>query len=270
MSYHKIAVLIADVSEEPFMEIKAKMRELMEGDFQSNGVDFYYIKGKDLSVLRRTKYNLIERIRYTNFWLLQYSHDYLTMIHYKFFRARTQINGQDIHVDIPEGLSHLTIKMIAGFEVLEELGYDFVYRTTLSTVINLDLLKNYTNSLGLLKEVYAGYLVDFNIHPFISGSSTLLNAKAIRTIGKNRRKLNFARLDDVAIGRLFETLVKPVSIPQLNLETPEDVQKISEQELKQVLSYRCKTTTIPRTDWQIAHLVMSKLRDQRCSKSDAE
>jgi hypothetical protein len=208
MKYHKIAVLIADVSEEPFVEIKAKMRELMGADFQLNGVDFYYIKGRDLGVLRRANYNLIESIRYTNFWLLQYSYDYLSMMRYKFYRPQTRINGQEIHVNIPEGLSHLTIKMIAGFEVLEELGYEFVYRTTLSTVINLDLLLNYANCLGLRKEVYAGYLVDFNTHPFISGSSTLLNAKAIKVLSQNRRRLNFARLDDVAIGRIFETFEK--------------------------------------------------------------
>jgi len=263
MKNYRIAILIADVAEDSFMDIKMHMGNLVWDKFQSQGIDVFYIKGRDLNALQSMRINWIERVRYSKFWFLQYGHDYFTMFRYKFIRPKTRIKGQDISVDVPEGMSRLTIKMIAGLEILERLGYDYVYRTTLSTVVDLEILQKSVDALGIEDEKYAGYLIDFNTHPFISGSSTLVNSKAIRLLGKNRYRLNFARLDDVAIGRVLEKLVRPISIPHLNINSTSDVNKISEEEIRKVLSYRCKTNTIPRTDWQIAKQLILKLQNQK-------
>lgn len=270
MSNYKIAVLIADVEDEVFRDIKTRLSGVVWKDFRSGGIDVYYIKGKNLSSFKRRAFTLLERVRYSKFWPLQYVYDYSSMYRYKFRSPRTQVIGDEIHVEVPEGLSHLTIKMLAGLEKLEELEYDFVYRTTLSTVVNLEVLERYTNFLGIENAIYAGYLVDFNTHPFISGSSTLVNQKAIKVLSKNRRRLNFAKLDDVAIGRALENLVEPVSIPHLNLTSTEDIENLSPADVATTLSYRCKSNTIPRTDWQIADLLVSKMRNQGRSKSDVE
>jgi hypothetical protein len=270
MSNYKIAVLIADVEDEVFREIKTRLSEVVWKDFRSSGIDVFYIKGKNLSSFKRRAFNLLERVRYSKFWPLQYVHDYFSMYRYKYRIPRTFVIGDEIHVDVPEGLSHLTIKMLAGLEKLEKLEYDFVYRTTLSTVVNLEVLEKQTKFLGIADAIYAGYLVDFNTHPFISGTSTLVNRKAIKVLSKYRRKLNFAKLDDVAIGRVLENLVEPVPIPHLNITSSEDIENLSPEDLAITLSYRCKTKTIPRTDWQIADLLVSKMRNQERDKSDVE
>jgi hypothetical protein len=262
MSNYKIAVLIADVEDEVFRDIKARLSEVVWRDFRSSGIDVYYIKGKNLSSIKRRAFNFLERVRYSKFWPLQYFYDYFSMYRYKHRSPQTLVIGDEIHVDVPEGLRYLTIKMLAGLEKLEKLEYDFVYRTTLSTVVNLKVLEKYTNFLGIADTIYAGYLVDFNTHPFISGSSTLVNRKAIKVLSMNRRKLNFAKLDDVAIGRVLENLVNPVSIPHLNVTSSEDLENLSPEDLAITLSYRCKTRTIPRSDWQIAELLVSKIRNQ--------
>jgi len=80
---------------------------------------------------------------------------------------------------------------------------------------------------------------------------------------ENRHKLNFARLDDVAIGRVFEDLITPVSLPHLNINSSKEVEQLLQRDMKEVLSFRCKTDTLPRSDWQIAQQVIRKLRNQR-------
>ncbi len=270
MSNYRIAVLIADAQDEVFRDIKTKMSEIVWREFRSSGIDVYYIKGKNLSSYKRYIFNLLERVRYSKCWPLQYLYDYFSMYRYKYRSPQTLVIGDEIHVDIPEGLRYLTIKMLAGLEELEKLDYDFVYRTTLSTVVNLKVLEKHTNFLGIADAIYAGYLVDFNTHQFISGSSTLVNRKAINVLSKNRRELNFAKLDDVAIGRVLENLVEPVSIPHMNVTSSEDIENLSPEDLAMTLSFRCKTKTIPRTDWQIADILVSKIRNQGRSKFDVE
>jgi hypothetical protein len=263
MKSYRIAILIADIEDATFKDIKMHMKELIWNDSKPDGIDVYYIKGMNLNKFQRMRVNWIERLRYSRFWYLQYGYDYLAMYRYRFLKPKSHLVSEDIHVDVPEGLSHLTIKMLAGLELLEKLEYDFVFRTTLSTVINFELLQRYTNTLGVTEEKYAGYLVDFNTHPFISGSSTLVNRKAIRMLIENRHKLNFARLDDVAIGRVFEDLITPVSLPHLNINSSKEVEQLLQRDMKEVLSFRCKTDTLPRSDWQIAQQVIRKLQNQR-------
>jgi hypothetical protein len=263
MKSYRISILIADFEDATFKDIKTQMKELFWNDSELDGIDVYYIRGIKLNKLQRMRVNWIERLRYSRFWYLQYLYDYLAMYRYRFLKPKTHLVGEDIHVDVPEGLSHLTIKMLAGLELLEKLEYDFVFRTTLSTVINIELLHSYTTTLGVMEEKYAGYLVDFNPHPFISGSATLVNRKAIRLLIENRHKLNFAKLDDVAIGRVFEDIITPVSLPHLNINSSEEVEQLSQRDMEEVLSYRCKTDTLPRSDWQIAQQVIRKLQNQR-------
>lgn len=263
MKRHRIAILIADFEDSTFTDIKKHMKELVWNNPNKSGVDVYYISGLRLTRLQKMKDECIERARYSKFWYLQYGYDYLAMYRYKRYKPKARLIGEDIKVTVPEGLRHLTIKMVAGLELLEKLGYDFVFRTTLSTVVNTELLRKYAKILGKDEEKYAGYLVEFNAHPFISGSATLVNRKAIKLLIENRHKLNFARLDDVAIGRVFENLITPESLPHLNINSREDVGKISQEDIKSVLSYRCKTHTLPRTDLLVAEEVIRRIESQK-------
>ena len=254
----KIAILIADSNEPFFQNLKYEIYESAWSEFRENGIDVFYIIGKGNKRWLQKIDQKIEEMRYSKIWPFQYLIDNLTLFKYRFSKPEVQFKNDLIEVDIPEGLKYLTVKILAGLDALSRKKYDFVFRTTLSTVLNYNYFTKIVSEFASKEKIYAGYLIDFNENKFISGASSLLSRGTIEILIKNRNKLNFGRLDDVAFGRILESKIDPISLPHANFSTPEEVQNLSIDELYDCMSYRCKSSFTPRNDDIIAKTLLKR------------
>jgi len=257
----RIAILIADSNEPFFQNVKDELYEVAWSKFRENDIDVFYIKGKSINGWAAKTNHYIEGMRYSRFWILQYLIDNLILFKYRFSKPNVLFNRDQIGVDTPEGLKYLTVKILAGLDALREKNYDFVFRTTLSTVLNYDNFIKLISQFRTDEEIYAGYLIDFNQNQFISGSSSLFSRRTIETLVRGRIKLNFGRLDDVAFGRVLSPRIPPISLPHFNLATLEDVKKLSNKDLLKGMSYRCKSSAAPRNDVIIMKTLLQRLSD---------
>lgn len=255
----KIAILIADSDEPFFNRIKHELYEKGWSEFRNNGIDVFYIKGKTTNGWLYRINNRIELMRYTKFWPIQYLTDNLVLFKYRFLKPSISFTNDNLMVDTPEGLKYLSVKILAGLEALIEKKYDYIFRTTLSTVLNYSKFISIISDLSDKDDIYAGYLIDFNDHKFISGSSCLFSKGAVEKLVKSKKQINFGRLDDVAFGRILIPKLVPISLPHLNLTTLEEVEKLSEDDLFGCLSFRCKSSCNPRIDDTIAKSVLLRL-----------
>ena len=248
----KVAVLIADSDAPFFKSIKSEVSKIGWDALTKRDVDVYYIKGKQKSYCQEKVFNVLESMRYTKFWPIQYILDNIILFKYRFITPKTYINGKEIYVEIPESLNYLAIKILSGLIKLRDMEYEFVFRTTLSTLVNKSLFEETFSGLSSEEITYAGYLIDFNSNKFISGSASIFNKAAIEHLSANKWRMNFARLDDVAFGRLLTKVTNPIPLPHINLASLEDVHNQTNEQLSEYLSFRCKSDSIPRQDVEIA------------------
>lgn len=259
----RIAILIADSPEPFFREIKDIMSQLQ--DFSDSGfqIDVFYAIGNEKYWLRTEIALRSEWMRYSKVWPLKYISDYLMLKRYRKELPQVIRNGSQLKIDIPEGLNHLSVKMLAAFKYLAELNYDYVFRTTLSSYINKNVLLEFTKSWPSGEPLYGGSLVEFNEHPFISGAATLLNRESIHLLIENQKKMNFARIDDVEFGRIFEPIVKPHSMKHLNIDSLEKLNSYSFAELEAAVSIRCTTKKMPRQDQIVIKALVERLHNSK-------
>lgn len=259
----RIAILIADSQEPFFKEIKDLMSEIQFSSNSGLQIDVFYALGNDKYWIRTEIAARSEWMRYSKAWPLKYISDYLMLKRHRKVLPQVFRSGRQLIIDIPEGLNYLSIKMLASFKYLADLNYDYIFRTTLSSYINKNVLCEFIQSWPPEEPLYGGSLVEFNEHPFISGAATLLNKESIRLLLENQNKMNFARIDDVEFGRIFEPLVKPQRIQHLNIDSVEKLKTYSLSELESAVSIRCTTKRMPREDQIIIKALVERLRNAK-------
>ena len=257
----RIAILIADSREPFFTEIKDLMRELQFSSNSGIPIDVFYALGNEKYWLRTKIALRSEWMRYSKAWPLKYISDYLMLNRYRKKLPTVFRSGRQLVIDIPEGLNYLSIKMLASFKYLVDMNYDYIFRTTLSSYINQDVLLECARSWPSEEPLYGGGLVEFNEHPFISGAATLLNRESVRLLLNNQGKMNFARIDDVEFGRIFESLIKPHAIKHLNIDSLEKLNLYSSAELISAVSIRCTTRSLPREDLIVIKALAERFRE---------
>jgi len=91
--------------------------------------------------------------------------------------------------------------LLAFQHILKKLDFRYVFRTNLSTFIDIDKLLCKIEEFNKDLYVYAGH-IHFHIEKlrFIGGDGMLLNWRTVNYIFKYRKKLNRKLIDDVAIG----------------------------------------------------------------------
>jgi hypothetical protein len=257
----RIAILIADSQEPFFKEVKDLMSEIQFSSDSGFQIDVFYALGNDKYWIRTEIARRSEWMRYSRAWPLKYISDYLMLKRHRKVLPQVFRSGKQLMIDIPEGLNYLSIKMLASFKYLSDLKYDYVFRTTLSSYTNMNVLRDFTQSWPSEEPLYGGSLVEFNEHPFISGAATLLNRESIRLLLENQKKMNFARIDDVEFGRIFEPIVKPHRIKHLNIDSIEKLNSYSLSELESAVSIRCTTKRKPREDQIVIKALVERLHN---------
>jgi len=135
-------------------------------------------------------------------------------------------------------------KTIKSIEFLMEsnIEFDFIFRTNLSSVVDLNKLYNLLNNNIEAAGIIGNYNNNIN---FISGAGILINKKICKLLINNKNNLNYNSLqDDILIG-WFLTRVHNINItPLIRLEAynyEDNIDLITNDLIKDYYHFRCKS-----------------------------
>ncbi len=255
----RVAVVIADSYGEPFESIKREIHDSVWKEFSEAGIDIFYSIGKPLNKVTGGLAILSDKYRYSNIRALQRLFDRFCLVNNNFILPKTFENNGVVSVNVSEGLRNLGVKMLATFEYLYNEEYDFVYKTTLSSILNYQLFREVLINAPTNTIFYAGTKISLTAKPFVSGANLFLNRKAVEYLLASKRKWNHGNLDDVEIGNLMRGVTELVSLPSLNIASVDEVANIPTPVLARMLHIRCKSNEIPRQDIAIMRSILERL-----------
>lgn len=255
----RVAILIADSSAEEFNSIKSNFHPQLWNFESTHEVSVFYVKGRTAKPAEKALNALTNKFRYTHLWPIQNVFDRVELSRYSRNKAKVTRNGSELKVDTPEGLRYLGAEMLAAYLYLFSYGFDLIFRTTLSTVVNPKAFTEVVDKIPLHRPFYGGNIVDFGGHPFISGANTYLNSQCGEIICRKSTSWNHGFLDDVALGRILEKSVTPTQINAANVSSLAEVRQLTDLEIVNTPTFRCRTFTEPRTDSVIMREMQSRI-----------
>ena len=139
----KIAIVIADSSGEPFEEIKTSLHPGIWERLAFLGVDIFYVKGEEPTGLQQILNNFSEGFRYSKFWPVQNLLDRFLLLKFNSRIPSCSVNQQFIEVKICEGLRTLGVKMLSAYRYIYQENYDYIFKTTLSSIVNEEVFLSF-------------------------------------------------------------------------------------------------------------------------------
>ncbi len=147
--------------------------------------------------------------------------------------------GDQIFCGSSEGLLNLGHKTIDAFQwVLENSGFSHLFRTNLSSYVDIDGLCEFIKQLPS-ERVYTGKLYTDYAFPFISGAGIILSRDVVELIVREKYHWDHSQIDDVALALLLRENGIPIhkkKLRRVDISKPTDIQKVS-------LHYRVKYET---------------------------
>jgi len=136
------------------------------------------------------------------------------------------IDGDKIICNYPETLENIGLKTIKSFELLYDLDFDYIFRTNLSSFVDIKNMVKYLEDKPTDK-YYAGrcglnfggeHLIKFGEGSFASGSGYFLSKDIVKLIIDNKEKWDHSIIDDVAIAGLLKGLnILPTNCPRIDI-----------------------------------------------------
>jgi len=143
-----------------------------------------------------------------------------------------------LKVDVPDVYSLIGLKTLQAFRyALEHKEFDYIYRTNVSSYVDLGDLLRETRNLPL-SDVYAGAEGFFYNIAFASGSGYLVSRDVVAQVVTHSRDWNHLLVDDVALGEIIEEFLstKLRDLPRRDFTNAEQVTG----NLEDFFHFRCK------------------------------
>jgi len=102
---------------------------------------------------------------------------------------------------------------------LNNFEFDYIYRTNLSSVLNLYKMNDFINN-NILN--YGGVIGDHNGIKFASGSGFFLSKDACVYLCQNNNLLDYTIVDDLSIGNFLNKKYNILFIDRINIDSLED------------------------------------------------
>jgi len=258
MSQQRVAVLISYRDDDVFKNLREKYerpRELESGEYKFS---VFFIAGRKSPAWLYSILDFVETLRYRKLlWLVLRLYDSLALrISAKKIR-RVEVNKDGIiQVDCPDDLRHLGIKMYAAYKWCTEENFDFIVRTTLSTVVNITNLKKFLTERDKTF-LYAGLKLPLkNRDAIVSGGFTIFNKNGLLLLLSLSNKHNHGVLDDVAIGKLLTGKLEPTFCESTVIEESFSYTEGEMLAIEDSVVIRCKSFTEVRNDF----IAMNKVK----------
>jgi len=133
------------------------------------------------------------------------------------------------------GIFHKTIESIKYFLNLSDSHFDYIYRTNLSSLLNLDKMHYFIHNN---KVNYGGFIGYHNDIEFASGSGFFLSRDACEYLIKNSIDINIEIPDDVLIGYIMN---KKYQIDFINRNDITNEDNKIPMDSNTIFHYRCKS-----------------------------
>jgi hypothetical protein len=124
-----------------------------------------------------------------------------------------EIVDNNIYTNVSETLLNCTDKTLEAFKLINNMDYDYVFRTNSSSYVDKHRLKEYLNNKPKTN-FYSGIIGLHEHNYFCSGSGFFLSKDLITLLINNEDKLDRNLIDDVSIGKLLNSF----NIPLVNSE----------------------------------------------------
>ena len=256
----RIAIVIADCTDEPFKSIKELIHPAIYRPFKESGINIFYAFGKPSTKLVKFYYWLNELMRYTKFGIVQRAVDRVLLRSYNSSLPIVINNNSNLRVDVNEGLRYLGVKMLATFNHLYEEGYDLIYKTTMSSIVSFEHFSRIAHEINMSEPYYGGTLISFPRTNFVSGANLLLNRNALQILLRNSKYWDHGKLDDVAIGDIMHDMnVDIYPLLSFHFNGLSELVNVEPSVLRSAFHIRCKSNAFPRQDVQIMREVISKI-----------
>jgi len=251
------AVLIADSFGSPFEELKSQIQPELWS--KVSGADVFYVRGLKPSRVSEIQNRTSESLRYSHMRPVQRTYDNLAL-NTKFKKIPSiSVTKNEIFVNVSEGLRNLGLKSLAAYDFLYKSGYEIIYKTTLSSIINPNLFTKVIDSIDTDIPLYTGTVINLGKHQFVSGANLILNRKVLSILLERRGDWQHGFLDDVAIGRLLKNYMMDLGLRTKNLENLDDVKSLSAFDLSNIMHFRCKSSEEPRNDLDIMKSLLKRM-----------
>lgn len=236
------AVLVAMADEVPFSGIKEEIYPKLVAHYSKRGYETFFVYGRKQSTSEYKVRRNLEQLRWNRFHMILRLYDLFALAIYKWKRPKCSLSEQNIFVDVPEDIRHLSTKILSALSLLDEMGYDIIVRTTVSSILNLEVIDRYLQNVKLDREIYGGRInQQADGFTYASGSLTVFNSKCVTLLKRNIRKFDFSLVDDVSIGKLMIKLGVTLSIRLNTLDIANNsglTQLSGKRDLAQI---RCKS-----------------------------
>ncbi len=161
----------------------------------------------------------------------------------KFLAPKVDLDNHTIHTNVPEHYSLIGKKTLEAFEAcVENLEFDYIYRTNVSSYLDLPGMNGFIESKPL-SNFYAGTIGNHQGVNFASGSGYFISRDLVIEVIRNQKFWDHNLIDDVSLGKLFETKLKIgiEEVKRTDIDSTDTLsQKIAESS-SVVFHYRCKS-----------------------------
>jgi hypothetical protein len=149
--------------------------------------------------------------------------------------------GRELELPVSDALDRIGEKTLRCFEhVLEHREFDLVFRTNLSSYVDLPNLHAYARDAASPTGFYAGRGGTIDDIRFVGGAGYFLSRDLVQAVVEDGADWDHHYLDDVALAKLLAARgVSQTWAPRVDLRRPRDVAKAD----LGYFHYRCKTTT---------------------------
>ena len=95
----------------------------------------------------------------------------------------------------------LLVKVMNGFDFFIKSEFTMVFKTNLSTIINLETFQSFCDNFKPDREfIYDGFIGNYNDYKFASGAGMLLNKNSVRLILEHKNEVSKEWTDDIFFG----------------------------------------------------------------------
>lgn len=254
----KVAVLVAMADDFPFDQIHKIIHPRLVNFYAKFGFKTFFVYGNKLGRSEKILRSSLEALRWNKCAVFLRAFDKITLHSYKWRSPEVFRENDIIKVCVPDDIRHLSIKVIHSARLLMEQGFDFVIRTTASSILQPELLRQILNSFSDTDSIiYAGRRNDQpDGFSYISGSFTIWNKAAIELIYAHKNRIDYSLIDDVSIGKFFINHdIRPKSVKSIDISNIEAVEQLKTP--SEIVHFRCKSALKFRNDEKL----MSEILD---------
>ena len=178
----------------------------------------------------------------------------------RFNQGNYESSVLNLELQMPDTLMLQGVKNLAAFRKSLDYEYEFLVTTITSSYLNLHALRKCLDKVdpdGFL----GGRIEKSGSMHYQQGSFRVYSRDVVENLVSHSRRYKHWKIEDIAMGNLAASLYSNFTeLPNLTLQSVGEVEELTEEELKQTISFRCKSTQDGiRKDVEVMHSLHEKL-----------